>query len=163
MISKINIPMENKYYTPDIEDFNIGYIGERRVAGYPNEEWTKFEIKIKDEDGTYTDDIVDVIDMFDDGGDEFRTKYLDREDIESLGWKYDDMYRDGGTTTYYFESKEKLFDLHFSGTNKMRPSQKIVIFENKSTKEKYSTNLLFTADIKSINELKTIMKLLNIK
>lgn len=86
--------MENKYYTPEIEEFCVGFEYESRIAGY-DDEWTKETIYAMFRDG-WESNIDDVLAMYRDGGDEFRVKYLDSSDIESLGFEpidYVERYR----------------------------------------------------------------------
>ena len=64
--------MENKYYTPSIEEFHVG-----------------FEYEIEEPDGSYTKQeltVRDSLEFIDDHSSEFRVKYLDIDDIESLGF-----------------------------------------------------------------------------
>ena len=84
--------MENKYYTPTIEEFHVG-----------------FEFQVLSQDGNRTEDEdwnnqslgYDSIYDFDEEdwrnniecyliANTIRVKHLNREDIESLGWIYDD-------------------------------------------------------------------------
>lgn len=76
---------QNKYYTPKIEEFHIGFECEFKN----NMQSNKWEKEICDQD---TISIVfnsweheDLDEKFED---EFRVKYLDQEDIESLGWEF---------------------------------------------------------------------------
>lgn len=64
-----------KYYTPSIEEFHVGFQYEW-LEDYTGE-WTKEVININTP-LTYFRDDADV---------EHRVKYLDKEDIESLGFK----------------------------------------------------------------------------
>ena len=79
--------MENKYYTPEIEEFCVGFEYESRIAGY-DDEWTKETTYAMFRDG-WESNIDDVLAMYKDGGDEFRVKHLDSSDIESLGFHLD--------------------------------------------------------------------------
>lgn len=69
--------MENKYYTPSLEEFFIGFefeVGDKAI--YEDiTEWTKDEIE----------DIIDFEQI--NHYQHQRVKYLDREDIESLGFE----------------------------------------------------------------------------
>lgn len=75
---------ENKYYTPGIEEFCVGFEYESRAAGY-GAEWIKETIYAMFRDG-WESNIDDVLAMYEDGGDEFRVKYLDQQDIEDCGF-----------------------------------------------------------------------------
>lgn len=133
--------MENKYYTPEIEDLHIGYEYE-----YKNEyQINKFEKQICDQDMLnifYSD--------WEHGGKDYihkhhRTKYLDKEDIESLDWKLLLEEING----YYFELKD--YKLYYILDN--------IEFNLTITKD---SGIIFKGFWKSINELKKIMKLLKI-
>lgn len=70
--------MENKYYIPEIEEFHVGFEFEHKSIG--KNEWNK--------------EVTEVIDIKNIEGiqrviknNDIRVKYLDKEDIESLGWK----------------------------------------------------------------------------
>lgn len=67
--------MENKYYTPEIEEFHVGFEYEYREDG--NGKWKK-EVFKEGRGLSYAGEIDD---------EEVRVKHLDREDIESLGFK----------------------------------------------------------------------------
>lgn len=87
--------MENKYYTPDIEEFHVGFEYERLDI-----EWRPCTVKpIGNIDVEAINEEI--------YGDIIRVKYLDREDIESFGFEYSfdssDRY---GNRTYYFLNKE---------------------------------------------------------
>ena len=69
--------MENKYYTPEIEEFHVGFecefIGDRRTN------WIKCVIDWMN---------INFITTFRElAENKYRVKYLDREDIEELGWE----------------------------------------------------------------------------
>ncbi len=69
--------MENKYYTPCIDEFHVGFEYEFKHSEYADMEWKKYttpQFNLELEDwvfGTPT---------------QFRVKYLDRKDIEDLGF-----------------------------------------------------------------------------
>lgn len=65
--------MENKYYTPEIDEFYVGVECETNEDG----EWEYYRIK------KYTS-LLELDKLLKLGG--VRVKYLDKEDIESLGW-----------------------------------------------------------------------------
>jgi len=76
---------EDKYYTPDIEEFHIGF--EFEYLDINTKEWT-IEIDFTtfyDYDTDSTWNLKKYIDDF-----KIRVKYLDKEDIESLGFKYNE-------------------------------------------------------------------------
>lgn len=72
----------NKYYTPELEEFHVGFEYEALVDYY-KQEFEKFTIDD-------TDSLRSICSTWDRGEVEYwRVKYLDREDIESLGWDHD--------------------------------------------------------------------------
>ena len=78
----------DKYYTPEIKEFHIGFEYEYEDINESGSttSWYKTVIKenecyIIDQHLKYSDDL------------NLRVKYLSREDIESLGWKFNtDLY-----------------------------------------------------------------------
>lgn len=72
---------ESKYYTPEIEEFHVGFEYELRVAG-GGDRFVKEELHNFDFD-------LFLNNLYRDNEEEFnlRVKHLDREDIESLGFK----------------------------------------------------------------------------
>lgn len=84
---------ENKYYTPEITEFHVGF--EYEVKGSNNIEFTWFKT-------TYENDLVNKTDdnfsinlsrfMYRLNHQTIRVKYLDKEDIESLGFKYHELH-----------------------------------------------------------------------
>jgi hypothetical protein len=64
-----------KYYTPDIEEFHVGF--EYEMYDPYDGSWNPSKMTTKSNLEFYRDVIEDI-----------RVKYLDKEDIESLGWKY---------------------------------------------------------------------------
>ena len=127
--------MENKYYQPDISEFHIGFDYEVK---YKNGEWKKeclndelsslrfIDFKLKKEPNS------------------IRVKYLDKEDIESLGWKMDSIYSHKYKDDFYIEYNSKI-SIH---------EDTIEIKNNQQT--------LFSGYIKNKSELKKLMKQLDI-
>lgn len=106
--------MEDKYYTPKIEEFHIGFECEVfgtsyqypvtlvsaniiKVLGEPVmvQDWDKVVCEWDDLELVY-DDWEHEYDNF---KNEYRVKYLDREDIESFGFVFDQTTKDG--SDYY--------------------------------------------------------------
>lgn len=136
--------MENKYYTPSIEEFHIGFEFEMKNRqsknGFANHVFTK------DYDLERTDcvlkDILTERNTKNPSLFEIRVKYLDHEDIISLGWK-----EIGGK---YFIKKENIkiwLTLHDDNTIKIEEE-----FDDKK----------FDGKIKNKSELKKLMQMLDI-
>lgn len=130
---------EKKYYTPEVEEFYVGFECEKVIPhsdgghqiSLTNIEQKPFVIK----------------DVFHIPSNEaecswFRVKYLDKEDIESLEWnqiEYD---------TYQYKNED--FYLEFN------PEYKTIIYS------KMLGHWLFSGDIKNKSELSKLMKQLKI-
>lgn len=74
---------DNKYYTPDIEDLYIGYRCETYNA--MNGEWVTDTLNGYNIQELYMT-IESVLSVY------IKTKYLDKEDIESLGWVWSEQH-----------------------------------------------------------------------
>lgn len=136
-------PMENKYYTPEISEFHVGFECERFVDG----DWQKIVMSVN---FLSLEDIDEEISL-----NEIRVKYLDREDIENCGWSFEQQY--GGT--------QKLnFNKDMGGTDMLGISSDLFLdynLENNHTLISYYGDgdvTIFTGTIKNKSELIRIMK-----
>lgn len=81
----------DKYYIPELEEFHHGFEYERWLnSAYTPEKYNKEIFEFVDKDDIWDDDVTNMLAYSYSGGDGLRVKYLDREDIESLGWDTDD-------------------------------------------------------------------------
>src|SRR5690606_9156175 len=126
---------ENKYYQPDISEFHIGF--EYEVFDEENEVWSN---KIFPEDfictGTATE--PDLVELFYSGLKDTRVKYLDRQDIEELGFSHYKMNifkKDGITILHQKDNHLEIFD---------------------------ESDTLFSGRIKNKTELKKLLKQLKV-
>ena len=80
----------NKYYTPSIEEFHIGFeFEEWENPAFTNEEWIAKKIDyFTDLEYVCFPKIDKHLENYILGTSLFRVKYLDSEDIESLGFKF---------------------------------------------------------------------------
>ncbi len=132
--------MENKYYTPQIEEFYVGF--EYEVQCIDNAQWG---IAICGQGfGSFDDDIDDL----EEG--RIRVKYLDREDVESLGFKEDKERTSLPTITHYGKNN---LSLTYETDNRLT----IVKHNDINTRE-----ICFTGYIKNKSELIKILKQPNI-
>lgn len=142
----------DKYYTPDISELYVGYEYEERwVEKFP---WEKVIIKNGDwinRAYTYFHKLIGQ-----DLGVGIRTKYLDQQDIESLGWKLVDKEEKQYSTWCKFKNKD--WELYVQLNDKYFPR----LLNLKAQGHCYWKGNI-KAECKSINELKTIMRFLNIK
>jgi len=163
----------NKYYTPDISDLFIGYECEFRFRDTDN--WVK-EIISVNTDLLYLQDVMKER-IGKQGG--VRTKCLDKEDIKNENWEFkpkglcnwfeklmpegyfldieankeDKKYLEINYCWEYWYKKDS-FWLGYYGTN-------IAIIQNTSGDLK-DNQIKYSGKCLSINELKKIMKYLNI-
>ena len=153
--------LDNKFYTPELEEFHVGFRYEGRYAKYANinfdegkctvgewSEWTPTQYGNLDWN-LYT---------------EQRVKYLDREDIEELGWLYD-----GRTTELWFTIPDTFvqpFNLlyrAFKLSYNINDNRCMIIgYEWATYKDSNEGETLFFGRIKNYNELKTLMKQIEI-
>ncbi len=135
------------YYTPEVEDMYLGYKYEQCHNDY-EDIWTK---EIVTRDWSPQDAEISI-----DHGGLIRTKYLDREDIESLGWILVAEELKQYSHWCNFESKD--WELSVQLNDKYFPRHL-----NLSGRKHCSWKGNIKIDCKSINELKILMKWLDIK
>lgn len=164
---------QNKYYTPSIEELHVGY--ECELSLQSSTGWYMFDFSgetptefIPFPDGPFRHwskvPIIEKEDLFNNGREiqvfidalkdnRVRTKYLDQSDIESCGWEYDGNDTDGWNKYYLFTGDTSWY-LHHGYNNEIL----IIKYENHKSKGTF-----YNGECKSINELRKIMKWLNIK
>jgi len=124
------------YYTPDITDLRIGYECEANITVFKvKEEWKFCTLK-----GVGPE----VIEYHKQGV--YRTPYLTQQDIENEGWEF--KHKEENFSLIF--EKNQIFNLEF-------------IPARKEVRIKLQENMLFRGLCPSINELRTIQKLLEIK
>jgi len=150
---------QNKYYTPDISELHVGYCNYQ--VCYKKDIWTD---AVPIVDGTQIDNVIDLLTgrVGFHSGSHVRTKYLDQSDIESCGWEIDvekeKRRKNHVTAPYISKGKNGMLSQH--GENYM-----ISTIIGPPTEDSYGGlgQPMYMGPIKSINELRTIMKYLNIK
>lgn len=156
--------MENKYYTPTIEEFHVGFECEMVLNGCPSkcvieegeEETSESTIKIL----IARSEFGDTSNVFCAHSYEYRVKYLDREDIEQCGWismgsAWYDLKDVPGKLGYYLYVRMRFFD--------GKALIKAYRYDPKNTpSDVQEEGTLFDGVIKNKSELKKIMKQLGI-
>ena len=162
----------DKYYTPQIEEFHVGFEYEEREFIYTDKGWFTskehdFVSKIfRGSDYLESYYLTERINrnLF---NDTIRVKYLDREDIESLGFKH----TDGAMR----EDVRQFFELKVKNTHARNLEDDILlIYIRKTNHVLVSTSFgedlpleqwftLFTGKIKNKSELKDLLDKLEIK
>lgn len=138
--------VHHEYYTPDIEDIFIGY---NCQATNDNKHWYDWTFQ----ESSFSVLKLELLNNI------YRTKYLDKEDIELEGWikitsaldRYPNAWEKENHILVFYPTKDN----------------QIEIVMKDVTKDDYLENTSngrgFAGKCKSINELRTIQKLLNIK
>lgn len=125
--------MDKKYYTPEQNEFYSGFECEKKPYYYEEFRYGEFE--------NYITQIADRYMLMELKKGNVRVKYLDREDIEKLGWKYDE----GDIRDAFKLGKWQLSFLNNS---------EIIIHQGKS--------IYFIGSAKNISELRKLMTQLQI-
>lgn len=149
---------DKKYYIPEIEEFHVGFEYQETYRDRNNLGWIDSIYKTTDNINRFfelnipKENTIDGI---------LRVKYLDKEDIESLGFKLSLIE----SSIFLFKEKIRLFPhlekttigINFNGLN-----SQILIF-NIPDENKIPAGInLFIGNIKNKSELKILLKQLNI-
>lgn len=139
----------SKYYTPEIEEFHHGFIYEVYDLHYHSDKMT------------WEKEVYGVTSEITEG---CRVKYLDREDIESLGWKFERKLGDA----YEFSILLDPFRHRRRTTIRMAYNSvhhwiAIVMIDEKFNEinEQYE-NPLFSGKIKNKSELGRVLKMVGV-
>lgn len=139
--------MESKYYTPTIEEFYVGFEYEILENGI----WNKETIN-ESNDRDYGNTIITTPYELEVKDTDVRVKFLDREDIESLGWKFKEIEKGMLSNRPIFEFKTYL--LNFD-----RNEHGIWLLIT----DEYVEYQHFSGQVKNKSELKKLMQMLNIE
>lgn len=142
--------MENKYFTPDIEDFHVGY--ECEIL---KEKWEHFVFNVEE--------IIPVFARVNSKtivSDKIRVLYLTKEQIEAEGWEY---VKNTNTVCHIFNKNNYMLGW-FPLINKIAvlvrdPSK---AFDEKGILIEYNNTERYTGSCKDINTFRKIIKLLGI-
>jgi hypothetical protein len=149
-----------KYYTPDLEEFHQGFEYERwSNSAYTPEKYIKEVFEFVDKDDIWNDDVTNMLACAYNRGDTVRVKYLDKEDIESLGWKRDSLRAHQLTKQIY--NKDNWMLMH----NKETREVSVIVRDPSKEKNYIQLSKLKGFDYLIINnksELKKLLKQLNI-
>ena len=135
--------MQNKYYTPEIEEFHFGF--EYQEDDNNSNNWKTQNVG-KDNIGDldYFDDLIREGNI--------RVKYLDQQDIEECGWIFKEIEIGmlSNRPLFKFKNYSLSFDRNEHGI------WLLIIDE-------YSDYQHFSGKVKNKSELKKLMQMLNIK
>lgn len=158
----------NKYFTPDIEDFYVGVVYEKYSQGLQIDEFGRFlpeetrdnEVKWREGVIKYPSDIVHLKIALD--KETVRIPYLTKEQIEAEGWtsfitEYEgDIVPEKMTYTFFREDRNYMLGWWFN-INKIT-----LIIKDPSLVLDYYTEPTFRGECKDINTFRKIIKLLGI-
>jgi len=137
---------EEKYYTPTIEEFHVGFEFESEVDSemfqVKKGTWTKLYMT--------TDMMKDLV-LNDDVWENVRVKYLDKEDLEELGFKYNPIKRGDHGYTKYSKSDT---DIEIWGDKRLQVMKRSLIGD--------SYLCIFAGKIKNKSELKKLLTQLGV-
>ena len=125
---------QDRYYTPSIEEFHKGFECEFELA---KDVWKQVKmVYVSEHVEEYLSEPL------------YRAKYLDKEDIESLGWEYSSKEQG----LIYIKDKYRLY---------FYPSKRMVVILQ--LQPPHNPFGIFRGTIKNKSELKKLMEMLNIK
>ena len=136
--------MDPKYYTPEIEEFHVGFEYEYLDGLGTSSGWTKAEVDL-----SFLSHLEGSVGR----GDDFRVKCLDREDIENLGWYYKSTTDVG--LDYFWDVDKSEHSIIYD----YKKQRAVVTVRDSNRKEDYSA---FVGTIRNKSELIKLMKQLNI-
>lgn len=134
------------YYYPSVNEITVGFEHETNWARAYEDKYESGAVQLKDEDGSYLSDLGELVIAIDDGYGECRVPLLTEKQMREEGWKTEDGFKWflGGRGYYSLivnESFEKEIFISMNG----------------------QPDYIFQGSCPTINHLRTIMKLLNIK
>lgn len=147
--------MENKYYTPELSEFHVGFECEMKNSSDPiHFDWEKCIFKNDFSNELNEDYCFEYLyNDLKDGN--IRVKHLDREDIESLGWEF--IKKHPGTESHDFELKSNN-EMYLSVDFDFRGKIHLRIYDGECDSEfNY-----FSGTIKNKSELRKLIQQLNI-
>lgn len=142
----------NKYYTPDISEFYVGF--EYEMWSDKTKEFSKYTIKNIQQANVILKQISMRMTNL------VRVKYLDKEDIESLGWIF--TKEDVDEQFFQINVHEKSFYELIFNIDKDVDWNICIEYWYENLNNKYNFNTVFRGIIKNKSELIKLLKQLNI-
>jgi len=156
--------MKDKYYTPDISEFHVGFEYEYKSFDSWRKTTLEEEYTHRLDGDSPTDTEWNPFAGWQSLEGIFRVKYFDGEDVESLGWEQEHILDwDGGFLAgYSFSVEQDRVDTYYLYFN----NEKICIYSSYCYDENSGNTrceFLFKGNIKNKSELKKLMKQLSIQ
>lgn len=142
-----------KYYTPDISEFHVGFEYHYKDLNHNLVDYGWFPETVKEDDGFNIEFYKRQISSGD-----YKAKYLDREDIESLDWTESQIT--SNNTMIFFRDVKNFLGRGETVVVKLMYApltSHVMIYLSEP-----GGNTLFTGKIKNKSELKKLMQQLNI-
>ena len=137
--------MEEGYYVPDISEFHKGF--QYEIKYYDSENFEKKEFQ------GYFGRVIDILEGDNLQTEEVRVKYLDKTDIESLGWYFTKLHPGTSSHEFEFDKYNLDFDPHFNDKWNLR------IYDGEDCDNEFN---YFSGFVRNKSELSKLMKQLNI-
>lgn len=153
--------MKNKYYTPEIEEFHVGFEYEKAKVGiFDNiilkpEKWKKESIEIN---------TFDEICMYNELVGNIRVKYLDEDHILDLGFEKEFSTRSeilDASCNVYISTEKNLMLAHYPSINKVTIATRDFSKSEKLLKTNWDDRQINLIQVKNKSELKKILKMLD--
>lgn len=143
--------MESDYYTPTIEEFHVGF--ESEIFAPEVVQWGRYVWKF-DDDPVYFRKLSDE--------EAHRVKYLDKEDIESLGFEVEEETNNGHTWLLNFKVLDKEYEWDYDTVASYNINNKTLTIDNGNRWPDEYECLVTDIKIKNKSELKKILNQLGI-
>lgn len=161
---------ENKYYTPEIDEFFVGFeFEEWENPAFTNEEWIAKKIEyFTDLEYVCIPEVDKHLENYVLWTSLFRVKHLDKEDLVELGFKYTEQYPiilDINEDLFVKKSTEfEDFIITVKDSNvNISVKKDILLMAIPSDKKYWDLYCLFSGKIKNKSELIKVLKMLGIK
>lgn len=141
--------MENKYYKPDLEEFHLGFEYEAETTNYPDKNNWHPETFYLNKSHL---DIVTINTLY---NNKVRVKYLNKEDIESLGFKEQ-------SKNYYFKDAPGSLGYWTDILLDVRWGLDKIVIKGFRVSLAHESEFLFQGKIKNKSEFKRILKQINV-
>lgn len=144
--------MNNKYFTPDIEDIHVGYEGE--VSYLHEDKFTPFKLRHAEETSDFLTGYYNR---------KVRTPFLTKEQIEKEGWEFQEKYEMSGRLAFRKDNYFLILDVNGVPQITLILRDSTLEYRRQFRFIENPEHFNFNAEVKSINEFRKIQKMLNIK
>lgn len=159
----------NKYYTPSIEEFHVGFeFEEWENLAFTNEEWTLKKMDyFTDLEYVCFPEVDKHLENYILGTSLFRVKYLDKQDLIEFGFEYTEQYPiilDISENLFVKKSTEFEDFIITMKDNNVNISVKkdVLLMAIPSDKKYWDLYCLFSGKIKNKSELQQVLKMIGV-